>query len=319
MCIIVADLDQPYCTILETGRWICTVTANNETEGHPGEHVTVFFSDDRGATWQPEVTVEPSPINRELANAYSMIVASNPGVLPNNGQRVYVIYNMNVDNVTTFPDGTPVARVDMMGKFEMRFSDDNGATWSEQRYNVPYRLTPTDYENDWKGNTTIMWTVDQIKIRDGVAYFAFTKIGHYILGPPEEMWVMRSTNILNATDPDDIEWTLLPHGEHGVKPIAGFENTNIEEVLHCFLPSRNSRLYLITIVIAMRRLMLSRSKTWRTLVFTWWEEPPWDTLLPRPQQMETFPMDLEMPLPLNTGIRTPASRLTAIAKGPLHH
>ena len=79
-----------------------------------------------------------------------------------------------------------------------------------------------------------MWTVDQLKVRDGVAYFAFTKIGKYMLGPPEEMWIMASPNILTEPNASLIEWTLLPHGEHGVKPIAGFENTNIEEVC-CFL------------------------------------------------------------------------------------
>ena len=32
-----------------------------------------------------------------------------------------------------------------------------------------------------------MWTVDQIKIRDGTVYFAFTKIGDYVQNPPEEV------------------------------------------------------------------------------------------------------------------------------------
>ena len=40
---------------------------------------------------------------------------------------------------------------------------------------------------------------------------------------------MASPNILSEADPSAIEWVLLPHGDHGVRPIAGFENTNIEE------------------------------------------------------------------------------------------
>ena len=234
-----AYLDQPYCTILQdTGRWVCTVTDNDLKEGSTGEHVVVLWSDDRGETWSKQVSVEPDPIAHELDNAYSMIIASNPGIVtvPKDApatattQRLYVVYNMNVNNITSFPDGQHISRVDMMGTFNMRYSDDAGETWSKDRYSVPYRLTPIDYNNDWKGNTTIMWTVDQLKIRDDVAYFAFTKIGKYMLGPPEEWWVMRSDNILTAKDAADVTWTLLPHGDHGIQPITGFEKDNFEEV-----------------------------------------------------------------------------------------
>ena len=55
---------------------------------------------------------------------------------------------------------------------------------------MPYRLTSIDLRNEWGGNVTIAWTVDQLKVRDGVAYFAFTKIGMSLLGPPEELWIM---------------------------------------------------------------------------------------------------------------------------------
>ena len=124
------------------------------------------------------MSVEPSPVNLELDNAYSMIIASTASIGAGGGQRVYVIYNMNVDNVTSFPNGQHISRVDMMGKFQMRwvhvcmrirfdgpkpacslvtccgfccrrYSDDEGATWSAQRYDVPYRLTPIDYGAHW--------------------------------------------------------------------------------------------------------------------------------------------------------------------------
>ncbi len=225
-------LDQPYCTILATGRWVCTITANSKPEGSDGEHVSVLWSDDRGASWSPLVHVEPAPVFEQLDNAYSLLVASDAGagVAVGGAQRLYCIYNMNTQNITSFPSGERIARTDMMGSFQMRYSDDGGATWSASRYPVPFRLTSIDYGNDWKGNTTIMWSVDQVKSRDGIAYFAFTKIGHYMMGPPEELWLMTSDNILSEADPAAIRWTLLPHGDHGVRPIVGFENTNIEEV-----------------------------------------------------------------------------------------
>eukprot|EP00040_Diaphanoeca_grandis_P019268 m.101663 g.101663 ORF g.101663 m.101663 type:complete len:791 (+) comp27342_c0_seq1:36-2408(+) len=223
-------LDQPYCyTYPKSGRWLCTITGSTGLEGSKGEHIMSIFSDDLGATWSAPVSVEPKPVNEELANAYSMtIVAPNVGV--NNVDRAYAIYNMNLDNVTRFPgSSTELTRVDMMGVFCMRYSDDQGLTWSEKRYEVPYRLTSIDYINEWGGNVTIMWTVDTLKVRGGVVYFAFTKIGKYLLGPPEELFVMSSSNLLTARDPDEITWELLPEGDHGIKPVGGVEDSNIEE------------------------------------------------------------------------------------------
>jgi hypothetical protein len=46
-----------------------------------------------------------------------------------------------------------------------------------------------DRGNEWGGNMTVMWTVDQTKVRDGTVFFGFTKIGKYMLGPPEELRV----------------------------------------------------------------------------------------------------------------------------------
>ena len=67
------------------------------------------------------------------------------------------------------------------------------------------------------------------QVREGVVYFAFTKIGKYLLGPPEELWIMASHNLLTAADAKDITWELLPSGDQGIKPVGGVESTNIEE------------------------------------------------------------------------------------------
>jgi hypothetical protein len=227
-------LDQPYCDVIpSTGRWICTITDNVKPEGSAGEHVAAIWSDDNGKTWTKPVSVEPAPNNTLLANAYSMTIVA-PGMGRTEAgaptERVYSIYNMNTQNVThDGSGGPPITRVDMLGRFWMRYSDTGGATWSKARYLVPYRLTSIDKHNEFGGNVTIMWTVDQLKVREGVAYFAFTKIGKYLLGPPEEMWLMASANLLSEPDAAKITWRLLPDGDVGIKPIVGFENTHIEE------------------------------------------------------------------------------------------
>jgi hypothetical protein len=198
-------LDQPYCDIIpSTGRWVCTVTDNSKPEGSMGEHVACIWSDDEGRTWSKPVSVEPAPNNTLLANAYSMtIVAPGMGRTSTGAptERVYAIYNMNTQNIThDGSTGPRISRTDMLGRFWMRYSDDSGETWSQERYLVPYRLTSIDKNNEFGGNVTIMWTVDQLKVRGGVAYFAFTKIGKYLLGPPEELWVMASPNLLSESD-----------------------------------------------------------------------------------------------------------------------
>jgi len=50
-----------------------------------------------------------------------------------------------------------------------------------------------------------------------------------LLGPPEEMWMMASHNLLSARNASDITWELLPDGDVGIKPVGGIENSNLEE------------------------------------------------------------------------------------------
>jgi hypothetical protein len=103
-------LDQPYCVVMRPkkhdaerpGRWVCTITGSMGGEGSAGEHVQTLYSDDSGATWSDPVSVEPNPINTELANAYSVILTA-PGMATHGGERIYTLYNMNIDNVTALP------------------------------------------------------------------------------------------------------------------------------------------------------------------------------------------------------------------------
>ena len=109
-----------------------------------------------------------------------------------------------------------------------RYSDNDGATWSADRYLVPYPDTWIDRHNTFNGSYHIMWTVDQIKRlpaglgpthksnNDSVG-FGFTKIGTYIQSPPEEVFFMVSPNLLREPNVSAVEWDLYPHGDHGVR------------------------------------------------------------------------------------------------------
>ena len=144
-------LDQPYCDKMPKGRWVCTITGSLGAEGSSGEHVMAIWSEDKGVTWSKPVSVEPAPLNTELANAYSMTLVA-PGVGADGADRVYAIYNMNLANVSQDgPSGPHISRVDMLGTFNMRYSDDAGESWSATRYAVPYRNTSIDTNNEVGG------------------------------------------------------------------------------------------------------------------------------------------------------------------------
>jgi hypothetical protein len=197
--------DQSYCvtTVQHSSlpTWLCTVTVNDGAlEGQPGEHVVSVRSTSKGASWSAPLALES---NRSVVNAYSTVVLASFG-------RVYAVYNANVDGPTSKAVG---GRVDTVGNFFMRYTDDFGLSWSEERFVVPYRLTAVDRSNSFpgrpelsNGTTRIMWTTDQTKVRDGVAYFGFTKIGTYPQGPPEEGFVLSSANILTQRDAARVAW-----------------------------------------------------------------------------------------------------------------
>lgn len=203
-------------------RWILTLTRNTEGEGSRGENVIVMYSDDHGVTFSSPARLEP---NTTLTNAYSSIVVTNY-------TRVYVSYNMNVHNVSTFPDGKSFVRDDTLGEYVMRWSDDCGETWSPERLQMPLRTTEIDANNaPFKGSVKMFWNVDQYKTRGGAAYIGFTKVGTYGYLPPEEGFLWYSPNLLTERNTSAIQWEEYPTGEHGFQvPGGNREEDSIEEI-----------------------------------------------------------------------------------------
>lgn len=225
--------DQPYCVVTDqpgllqrerpgvTSLWVCAVTVNDGArEGSAGEHVVSVRSTDHGRSWSDPLALETN--FSDFDNAYSTIAITPFG-------RIYVVYNANLGHVHTLR-GKNISRVDELGYFVMKYSDDAALTWSTERLLVPYRETAIDQTNSFGGKTRIMWTVDQMKERDGTVYFAFTKIGSYTQAPPQEGWFMASSNMHTERDASKVEWTLLPGGEHGPGPIEQ----------HCAWPSNGT-------------------------------------------------------------------------------
>ena len=78
----------------------------------------------------------------------------------------------------------------------------------------------SDLHNSWKGKVKIMWGVDQVKTIDGTdsVAFGFTKIGTYVQNAPQELWFLRSDNLLTEKNASKVTWKLLPEGDHGILP-----------------------------------------------------------------------------------------------------
>jgi len=223
-------VDQPYVVVTSNGTWVCTLTTGKGLEGQRGQHVVSTISKDQGKTWSDLVDIEP-----ETGPEASW---ATPFLTPYG--RIFVFYTYNGDNIVTLPNSDKRVRSDTHGWYAFRYSDDDGATWSPQRYRIPVRITEVDKNNPWKGEVCHFWGIDKPKVSGGKVYFAFTKLGKFFMLDGEG-WVVASDNLLTENDPDKLVFKLLPNGDKGIRnPALG----NIQEE-HNLVPLSKSDLFCV--------------------------------------------------------------------------
>src|SRR3954471_9961496 len=209
--------DQPYVVITKDGNWLCVLTTGGGKEGAPAQHIISTISSDRGKTWSTPVDIEPS--NGPEA---SWVM---PLAVP--GGRVYAFYTYNSENLRLVEKSnspTYAKRVDTLGQYAFKYSDDYGRTWSNERYYIPMRLMRIDRENAYGGKLLYFWGVGKPIITRHGAMFGFAKVGKW--GDPGGMVTsqgcfMFSPNILSERDPNKVKWTLLPEGDEGLRAPKG--------------------------------------------------------------------------------------------------
>lgn len=210
-------VDQPYITITRDGNWLCCLTTGSGVEGEPGQHIVATISSDKGTTWSPLIDIEPAN-GPEASWVMPLITAYG---------RVYVLYTYNKDNLRRV-EGSNSARmakrVDTLGYYAFKYSDDNGHTWSSQRYYIPMRLMRIDRENLYAGKVLFFWGVGKPIVDRGKVWFGFAKVGKW--GDPGAMvesqgCFMRSDNIFTERDLSRIKWELLPDGDAGLRAPKG--------------------------------------------------------------------------------------------------
>ncbi len=207
--------DQPYVVKLYGGSWLCTMTTGSGDEGESGQHVAATRSLDRGQTWSPLVAIEP-PDGPEASWAMPYLTSYG---------RVYVFYTYNAANMREVIAETPYAskRVDTLGEYAFKFSDDGGLTWSPRRWFIPVRETAIDRQNPYAGKVRFFWGVGKPLLHKNAMYLGFAKVGRFGDGfmAHSESWFLRSDNIDIERDPDKINWHTLPAGDEGLRSPCG--------------------------------------------------------------------------------------------------
>jgi len=211
--------DQPYIVQINDGAWLCCVTTGSGDEGQRGQHVITMRSIDHGQTWSEPVAVEP-PDGPEAS--YAMMFK-----VPDTG-RIYIFYNHNTDNVRevlTEPGygAKTFSRVDSLGHFVFKYSDDHGQSWSHKRHEIPIREFQCDHANVYGGKLKCFWNVGKPFVLDNAAYVSLHKVGAMGEGffAQSEGALLRSSNLLTEQNPEKIVWETLPEGEIGLRAPQG--------------------------------------------------------------------------------------------------
>jgi hypothetical protein len=208
--------DQPYVVITNDGHWLCTLTTGSGIEGQPGQHVVATISSDQGKTWSPLIDIEPAD-GPEASWVMPLKVPSG---------RVYAFYTYNRDNLREVAGANSPAiarRVDTLGAYAFKYSDDHGRTWSERHY-IPLRAMRIDRDNLYGGKTLFFWGVGKPILDRGKMWFGFAKVGKW--GNPGTMvesqgCFLRCDNIAIERDPEKLRWQLLPDGDEGLRAPKG--------------------------------------------------------------------------------------------------
>lgn len=212
-----AYADQPYVVITDDGNWLCVLTTGKGVEGQPGQHIISTISADKGKTWSKPVDIEPAGGPEA---SWVMPFKTPAG-------RVYAFYTYNKENTRRVPGEMPeriALRVDTMGVYAYKYSDDNGRSWSKERYEIPMRKTRIDRGNNLQGKVFFFWGVGKPVVNRGAVLMGFSKVGRW--GEPSvqvetQNFVLRSPNLLTERDPAKIRWEMFPEGDEGLRAPKG--------------------------------------------------------------------------------------------------
>ncbi|MDA3924911.1 MAG: exo-alpha-sialidase [Kiritimatiellae bacterium] len=207
--------DQPYIVKTDDGAWLCCITTGSGHEGTPGQHVISMRSTDQGKTWSAPVALEPAGGPEA---SYAVMLKTPYG-------RIYCFYNHNTDRVKEVKreDKGVYKRVDSLGHYVFKYTDDHGRSWSKQRYDIPMRTFDCDSENVYGGKLKFFWNVGRPLIYKNAAICVIHKVGAMGAGffARSEGAFLKSENILTERDPSKVSFKTLPEGTIGLRTPPG--------------------------------------------------------------------------------------------------
>ena len=208
--------DQPYVVRTDDGAWLSVMTTGEGREGSNGQFVKTQRSVDLGKTWTDEARME-APGAPE--NSWGVLLKAPSG-------RIFCFYVFNEENLRKiladpgspqYPDGY-CYRVDSIGSYVFRYSDDHGKRWSDERYTIPVREFDIDRRNTHKGAVRFFWNVGKPFAHDRRAYVPLHKVGGFGGGffTSTVGALVVSSNLFAVDDPANASWVTLPEGDAGI-------------------------------------------------------------------------------------------------------
>ncbi|MBN1422310.1 MAG: exo-alpha-sialidase [Planctomycetes bacterium] len=178
-------------------------------EAAPDQRVVSSRSKDRGRTWSAPILIDGPAIDGRIASWAFPIADPATG-------RVHAFYNKFTGQVD--------ARNDTTGDLAFRISDDDGRTWSRDRWTIPIRTSATSHPDPAMPENWVTFQAP-VFVAPGTVMTAFTRWASRTWDRTEaglfdlhaEVWFFRFENLLGGADPARVRVTVLPEGDVGIR------------------------------------------------------------------------------------------------------
>ena len=210
-------VDEPFIVIADDGAWVCGLSIGDGQEADRSQRTAVRRSYDQGKTWSAPIDIEPA----EGPEGSKAVLLKTPS------GRLYAFYIFNTDDIREVIGDNPpyesgmCERVDSLGDFVFKYSDDHGKSWSDQRYVIPMREFEIDTENPYQGKIRFGMNSAIPLVHNGEVFVPFTKVGSFGEGlfSRSEGVLFKSSNLLTEINPEKITWETLPEGRIGLRSL----------------------------------------------------------------------------------------------------
>ncbi|MBN1624668.1 MAG: exo-alpha-sialidase, partial [Clostridia bacterium] len=150
--------------------------------------------------------------------------------------RIYCFYNHNTDDIKR--EDLMGKRCDMGGHFVFKYSDDNGISWSLERFEIPVRDFHVDLQNQIIVNGKpyrFFWNVGKPFFYGDDFFLPLIKFDFHLdeIINHSEGVLLKSPNLKFETSSDKIEWETLPDGVFGLTAPKGGGRISEE---HSYVP-----------------------------------------------------------------------------------